>query len=146
MGDLLITNTLAAAKIAKSRLANSLSRYDEFYFGIEEGIMEEVAALVAYLRLYAVNDDEPVAMLDVHDGKPCGLTIFIHQKMLGTANHSLVKHRIAEFMIASNAVFKNAKKARICANCTYGHEEPHCPYAGEVSMYFSCEHWKLWHC
>lgn len=144
MSDLYVTNAIIAAKTAKSRLANSLSKYDEFYFDIRETAVEDVFNLIEYLKLYAVEDDGPIAMIDVENNKPQGLTIFIHQKVLGTANHVLIKHRIAEFMIASNAVFKTAQKAKICCNCKYGHEEPICPYAGEVSVYYTCKNWKLW--
>lgn len=145
MEDLLITNTIAAAKTAKSRLANSLSRYDEFYFDVRESSVEDVFDLIECLKFYSVDDSEPIAMIDVEDNKPCGLVIFISQKLLGTANHALIRNKIAEFAISSNAVFKDATKAKICCNCKHGQYEPVCPYAGEVSMYYTCEHWKLYH-
>lgn len=141
--DLSIANHIVAAKTAQKRLSDCLSKYDEFYFVIQEEDMDTVTALIEYLRLFATEDD-PVAMIDFENGKPCGLTIFIHQKLLGTANHALMRDGIATFAMSSNAVFKTARKAKICINCIYGHEEPHCPYAGEITMFYSCDKWRLW--
>lgn len=142
-----IMNAIGATKATKTRLARLLSKYDEIYFDITKDVMEDVAGLVEYLKLYAARDDsKPVAIMYAEQGKLHTLVICIAQELMGTANHALILNKIAEFATNSNAVFKTARKAKICCNCVYGHKEPHCPYAGEITMYYTCEHWKLWHC
>lgn len=147
LADEEICNAIAAVKLSTTKLATLLSRYDEIHFDITEERMENIAALVSYLKLYAARDDsQPVAIMYAEHGKLRTLALCIAQELMGTANHTLVCNKIAEFATNSNAVFKTARKAKICCNCVYGHKEPHCPYAGEITMYYTCEHWKLWHC